>query len=164
MVEILNCIFNTSPDHNFPSIEILSMMEFFRNIDLREMRCSTIYFTAKLTDAATNLLEQVHPKVDRTSGNDATAIKNFETIRRCHGADRKESHQHGALRRTNACLVPPPSPPPLKQEDSQTSLYCSTDDSFRTPLQSPDLAELRWGRPLTLPLDCDLNDKINRIH
>ncbi|XP_059350506.1 uncharacterized protein LOC130697539 isoform X2 [Daphnia carinata] len=64
VIEVLDYIFN-SPGEEYPTIGNLAILEFFRNIDLREMRCSTIYYNAKLTRAALNLLEQVQQKRHR---------------------------------------------------------------------------------------------------
>jgi len=41
VIEVLDYIFN-SPRNEYPSIAKLAILEFFRNIDLREMRCSTV--------------------------------------------------------------------------------------------------------------------------
>ncbi|XP_032776559.2 probable inactive serine/threonine-protein kinase slob2 isoform X2 [Daphnia magna] len=64
VIEVLDYIFN-NPSDEYPTIGSLAILEFFRNIDLREMRCSTIYYNAKLTSAALNLLEQVQQKRHR---------------------------------------------------------------------------------------------------
>ncbi|XP_046441386.1 probable inactive serine/threonine-protein kinase slob2 isoform X1 [Daphnia pulex] len=61
VIEVLDYIFN-NPSEEYPTIASLAILEFFRNIDLREMRCSTIYYNAKLTSAALSLLDQVQQK------------------------------------------------------------------------------------------------------
>ena len=47
VAQVLDFIFN-NPCQTYPSIESLALTEFFRNIDLREMRCSTVNNKEKL--------------------------------------------------------------------------------------------------------------------
>ncbi|XP_075210964.1 slowpoke binding protein isoform X2 [Lycorma delicatula] len=85
VVEVLEFIFQ-NPKRRFPSIEELLVHEFFRNIDLREMRASSLsqVYHAHLTAPAISLLN---------------AVKQFQVRKRIR-------------RDPSMAVANPPSPPP----------------------------------------------------
>ncbi|XP_069688426.1 slowpoke-binding protein isoform X3 [Periplaneta americana] len=60
VVEVLEFIFQ-NPERRFPSVEELLMCDFFRNIDLREMRATPLpqAFQARLTTSTMSLLNEI---------------------------------------------------------------------------------------------------------
>jgi hypothetical protein len=59
VIEVLDYIFN-NPSEEYPAIASLANLEFFRNIDLREMRCSTV-----ILSSLTHLIEPIQALVQR---------------------------------------------------------------------------------------------------
>jgi hypothetical protein len=59
VIEVLDYIFN-NPSEEYPTIASLAILEFFRNIDLREMRCSTV-----ILSSLTHLIEPIQALVQR---------------------------------------------------------------------------------------------------
>ncbi|XP_039285388.1 slowpoke-binding protein isoform X2 [Nilaparvata lugens] len=123
VVEVLEFIFQ-NPKCRFPSIEELLVHDFFRNIDLREMRASSLsqVYHARLTTSAITLLN---------------SVKQFQV-------------KKSKMRRNHSTPAEPPSPPPrgdqrlkeaerLDDQIRQTFLYrCRILESNDYSLECPD--------------------------
>uniref|UniRef100_A0A1B6D651 Uncharacterized protein n=1 Tax=Clastoptera arizonana TaxID=38151 RepID=A0A1B6D651_9HEMI len=107
VVEVLDLIFH-HPKHRYPSIEELLLCDFFRNIDLREMRATSLpqVYHARLTTSTLSLLNEV---------------KKHQNNKRC--------------RRTQSSSTPPdPASPSRRRERLQSSSEGeSAEDDSGTP-------------------------------
>ncbi|XP_014239405.1 slowpoke-binding protein isoform X2 [Cimex lectularius] len=77
VVDVLEFIFN-NPKERFPSIEELLLSDFFRNIDLREMRATSLpVYHARLTPSTLALLNDVkkHQKTKRGRRSQSTSME-----------------------------------------------------------------------------------------
>uniref|UniRef100_A0A1B6DUY8 Protein kinase domain-containing protein n=1 Tax=Clastoptera arizonana TaxID=38151 RepID=A0A1B6DUY8_9HEMI len=104
VVEVLDLIFH-HPKHRYPSIEELLLCDFFRNIDLREMRATSLpqVYHARLTTSTLSLLNEVkkhqnNKRCRRTQSSStppdpASPSRRRERLQRLNGAEKMHENE-----------------------------------------------------------------------
>ncbi|XP_021933496.1 slowpoke-binding protein isoform X2 [Zootermopsis nevadensis] len=132
VVEVLDFIFR-HPERRFPSVEELLLCDFFRNIDLREMRAAPLpqAFQTRLTTSTMSLLNEVKQHQNESRGRRTNSVSSAtedvspnmkERRNNCSGGEDDAGSNDGAWR---------------PDDDS-------TEDKTTEFQQSPTLPDVWW--------------------